>query len=553
MARTRGTQACGRPGQGLAPAGRQIGRAFQRPRPDPVGDLALGAKRGQERPGARFGDLDIGFRVLNADRADRGLLKIGGTAQKRQDPARLRPLRAADGQGEPAAWPEGRLVAGRRAVGRQKLLRGGVARLVQPQEGRRDRLGAAAGQQAPGKGGLLLAHRFVPAGIGHQPLLVLAQDVLGRGRYGPFRRDLRPAQKPFGLLHQLWRDDQRRYALAPGAAGTARPVQQAFGIGRQVGMDHQRQVRQVDAARRDIGRDADAGTPVTHRLQRVIAFRLAQFARQGHDRQAAIGKPRGQVVDRRAGVGKDDGALILVIAQQVEDRVVGVRRGHPKRPVGDVGMLFGRIDRADALRIALILLGQLRDHRRNGGRKHQRPPLCRGGGQHEFQILAEAEVQHLVGLVEDDGHQRAKIQRPAFDVVAQAPRRADDDMRPAFQRAPFLPDVHAAHAGGDDRAGAGIKPPQFAHHLERQFARRRDDKGQRRGGGAKGRGLAQKRRRDGKAEAHCLARTGLRRNQQVRALKPGRDHRLLDRGKIDIATLGERLGEGGDHGGGFHG
>ena len=35
--------------------------------------------------------------------------------------------------------------------------------------------------------------------------------------------------------------------------------------------------RQIETARRDIGRDTDAGAPVAQRLQRVVALALAQF------------------------------------------------------------------------------------------------------------------------------------------------------------------------------------------------------------------------------------------------------------------------------------
>ena len=52
-------------------------------------------------------------------------------------------------------------------------------------------------------------------------------------------------------------------------------------------MDDQFEARQVDAAGGDVGRDADAGAPVAHRLQRVGALVLAEFAGQ-----ATTEKPR---------------------------------------------------------------------------------------------------------------------------------------------------------------------------------------------------------------------------------------------------------------------
>jgi hypothetical protein len=64
----------------------------------------------------------------------------------------------------------------------------------------------------------------------------------------------------------------------------------------------------------------------------------------------------------------------------------------------------------------------------------------RRGGQgleDEFQILAKAEVEHLVGLVQDHGGDERRVERGAFEMVAQPARGADDDMRAAFQRPAF--------------------------------------------------------------------------------------------------------------------
>jgi hypothetical protein len=101
-------------------------------------------------------------------------------------------------------------------------------------------------------------------------------------------------------------------------------VQQRLGRSRQVGVDHQFQPRQVDAARGDIGRHADPGAAVAHRLQRAGAFVLRQFARQRHHREAAVEEARGQVVHRRARLAEDQRVARLVIAQDVDDGVFGI-------------------------------------------------------------------------------------------------------------------------------------------------------------------------------------------------------------------------------------
>ena len=55
---------------------------------------------------------------------------------------------------------------------------------------------------------------------------------------------------------------------------------EGFGIMWQVSMDHETEIGQIDAAGRDIGRDADACTSVTQGLHRLVTLVLAEFAGQ---------------------------------------------------------------------------------------------------------------------------------------------------------------------------------------------------------------------------------------------------------------------------------
>ena len=132
--------------------------------------------------------------------------------------------------------------------------------------------------------------------------------------------------------------------------------------------------------------------------------------------------------------------------------------------------------------VALIAARQHRDALRHGRGKQQAAFFRRHRLQHEFEIFAKAEIEHLVGFVEHHDRQRGNIQRPALDMVAQAPRRAHDDMDARLQGAALALRVHAADAGADARAGMAIEPGQLALDLQRQFARRRDDERERRAG-----------------------------------------------------------------------
>ena len=171
-------------------------------------------------------------------------------------------------------------------------------------------------------------------------------------------------------------------------------------------------------------------------------------------------------------------ARISIEAQHVDDGVLDLVRRDADRPVLDVAMRLVRHQRVDAQGVALELARQGRDVARDGGREQQRAALRRRRVEDEFEVLAEAEVEHLVGLVEDHGAQLRGVETSALQVVAQAAGRADDDVAAIGERALLAAHVHAADAGGDARAGRAVEPDQLAVDLQRQFAGRRDDQRQ---------------------------------------------------------------------------
>ena len=63
--------------------------------------------------------------------------------------------------------------------------------------------------------------------------------------------------------------------------------------------------------------------------------------------------------------------------------------------------------------------------------------------------MDEAEVEHLVGLVEDEDLDVAQAQRPAVDEVEEPAGRGDEDVDAGREVALLLADRHAAeHDGG---------------------------------------------------------------------------------------------------------
>ena len=171
--------------------------------------------------------------------------------------------------------------------------------------------------------------------------------------------------------------------------------------------------------------------------------------------------------------------------------------------------------------------------------------MARLGGfaEDEFEVFAEAEVEHFVGFVEHHGADGAKVDRAAHDMVAQAARCGDNNMRAAFEGAAFIAHIHAADAGSDHRVRALVEPGEFAFHLKREFAGRGDDEGEGGACGRQGFSVAKYGRGDGDAEADGFARAGLGRYEQVTACEGWVGDGLLNGCQGFVSAMREGIGK----------
>ena len=111
----------------------------------------------------------------------------------------------------------------------------------------------------------------------------------------------------------------------------------------------------------------------------------------------------------------------------------------------------------------------------------------------------------------------AQLAAGAHIVVAEPAGRADHDVGARGELALLAARVDAADAGNHAGIRMMIEPAEFAMDLQRQFARRRDDQRQGCGGPLEALGVIKQIVRQRQAIGDRLARTGLRRNQQVAA------------------------------------
>ena len=157
----------------------------------------------------------------------------------------------------------------------------------------------------------------------------------------------------------------------------------------------------------------------------------------------------------------------------------------------DVGMAAFVARDLDAKRVLLVVLRQGDDAVRQGRREQQGAAVGRRGLEDEFQILAKAQVEHLVGLVEHHGLQRETSRRPRRRWSRRRPGVPTTIWAPAASWRCSRARIHAADAGDDARTGILIEPGEFALHLQGQLAGRRDDQRQRRAGTLEPLGIAE--------------------------------------------------------------
>ena len=152
-------------------------------------------------------------------------------------------------------------------------------------------------------------------------------------------------------------------------------------------------------------------------------------------------------------------------------------------------------------------------------------------------VLEEAEVEHLVGLVEHEVAARVQHERVARDQVEHAADGADDDLRALLELRLLRADRRAAeHGDGVDAAVLAVRA-QRLRDLDAQLARRREHERLRVGV----LGIDEVDHRQ--AEGGGLARARLRLADHVLAVEQVRDRLLLDRARRLVADVAE----GGEH------
>jgi hypothetical protein len=182
-----------------------------------------------------------------------------------------------------------------------------------------------------------------------------------------------------------------------------------------------------------------------------------------------------------------------------------------------------------------------------GGADQVTPAAFGQRGEHGLECLAEAQIEHLVGFVEDDCLGIAQVERATSEMVAQATGGADDHDRAAGELSALA--GHAGAACNDTHTDLelSVEPLEFAPNLGGELAGRgnQQDTGtcaERRRCVGLGSAVDQE-RADHEAQGYGLTGTGARGNAEILAHEIGGKHSLLNGGEFAEAMLAEGVGE----------
>ena len=320
-----------------------------------------------------------------------------------------------------------------------------------------------------------------------------------------------------------------RARRAPGA------VQVVLRIGRRIHVQDERDAVDVDTPGSDVCGDEHGRAAVLERVEGACALRLRTAAVQ-RDRGDTLG---GEIARESIGtvLGADEAQRASLTCRDRSHEIELRLERHA------VEVVAHRVDGCDRRRhgvhrrVGQVVADQRRDIAVERRREQQPLPGGRCHVQQPAHDRKEAEVGHVVGLVEDGGLHPAEVDGAALDEVDESARRRDDDVGTAVERRDLLADRQAAgDEAGRQLAGTGDRIDAVAH-LHGEFAGRDEDQCTR---AARGRSVRVEAGEQGQAERERLAGAGRGTTEQVAAGQDVRDGRGLDRERLRDAAAAQR-------------
>ena len=239
---------------------------------------------------------------------------------------------------------------------------------------------------------------------------------------------------------------------------------------RHVVVDHVRDVVDVEAAGRDIGRDQVLDVRGAELLHGAIALALGEVAVEQADLVPAPAELRLEHVGGSLGLHEDQRHDHVGLIEDLRQRVGLVRPGRLHVELADLrGDLRPGAD-LHGLRIVHVAQREPAHPLRHRGAEEQRLTLRRALPEDPFDIGRESHVEHAVGLIEDADADVCEGEGAPLDVVAEPAGGRDDDVRSLAQLLHLTSDRVAAVDRDAAQLMALAEPGQLVVHLDCQLS-----------------------------------------------------------------------------------
>ncbi len=332
------------------------------------------------------------------------------------------------------------------------------------------------------------------------------------------------------------RNEQQGLTGATRAAGTADAVYVGLGVVRDVVVDDVRDAVDVETTSRNVGGHQNVDLAVLELADGALTLCLHDVAVDRGGGEAPGAQLLGELFGGLLGAHEHDHGLELFDLEDSSERFELALMRHLHVALRDVRCRRRLGLDGDLHRIVQVLLGDLADRGRHRGRE-QRDLLVLGSvGEDALHVLLEPHLEHLVGLVEHEVLEPGQVERALLEVVDDAARGADDDLRTLAQAGQLDPVGLAAVDGQNvqTRNVGGVLAERLGH-LQRELAGRCQHQGLRR----------PTRDVETGQDRHCersgLTRSGLREADDVVARHQRRDGGRLDGRRALVSDVAQGL------------
>ncbi len=312
---------------------------------------------------------------------------------------------------------------------------------------------------------------------------------------------------------------------------------------RQLEVDDVRHPLDIDPARGDVGGDEHPGVTGAEGRQRAFPLGLRFVAVNGDRLDAGADEVAHHPVCPVFRPGEDQHPGKSRLFEQRRQQIPLLRSRNEQDPLVDEIDRRRRRRNRHLDRVVEVLLGESSDRPRHRRREQQRLAPTRHQRHQPLQRVDETQVEHPVGLVQNQDLDRRERNGFLVDQIEQPSRRRDQDVHALREPALLRPDRDAAE---NDRRGErqlAAVSAETVGDLGRQLTRGAEHE---RSAGPRRRPFRsdEKPLQDRQCEGGRLAGSGLGNAAQVAAVEYLRDSLRLDRGRCRVA-LGRNSAENG--------